>query len=191
MVHFEGVFKPSEELLIADIIQENGLFYAEHEMKFDLYKNFGFGRIINEKLLLSCYEAEYLSLLYKLMNAPNIEGNVWQVISSDSSFIIRYAVYHYFRSKLWIVRDGTGFGFDFVLYPDHPNEAHSKYCVKIISSMDEFEKRAILTTRVTWNVKKEVMFVIVDIPSDVNIENSDCLSSITITPFTTNRETLK
>lgn len=37
-------------------------------------------------------------------------------LESDNPFIVRYVVYHYFRSQGWVVKDGLKYGTDFMLY---------------------------------------------------------------------------
>lgn len=37
-------------------------------------------------------------------------------LEPDNPFIVRYVVYHYFRSQGWVVKDGLKYGTDFMLY---------------------------------------------------------------------------
>lgn len=49
----------------------------------------------------------------------------------DLDFPHKYAVYHHFRSKGWVVKDGCKFGADFLLYKDGPPFYHASYSVCI------------------------------------------------------------
>jgi tRNA-splicing endonuclease subunit Sen2 len=55
-------------------------------------------------------------------------------IASDSPFLLRYAVYHHFRSLGWVVRHGIKFACDFLLYQRGPVFAHAKFAVVIVPS---------------------------------------------------------
>ena len=55
-------------------------------------------------------------------------------------FAIRYAVYHYYRSKGWIVRCGVKFGTDYVLYQKGPVFRHAEYSVLILPQWIESQK---------------------------------------------------
>jgi len=60
---------------------------------------------------------------------------MWDVFSSEyptqNYFAARYAVYHHFRSKGWVVRPGVKFGADFLLYKDGPVYYHASYSVLV------------------------------------------------------------
>ncbi|CDW54295.1 tRNA int endo and ACPS and Lactamase B domain con taining protein [Trichuris trichiura] len=49
--------------------------------------------------------------------------------SMRPNFSSLYAVYFHFRSKNWIVAQGTNYGVDYVLYPNLPSIVHSSYLV--------------------------------------------------------------
>ncbi|KHJ40193.1 tRNA intron endonuclease, catalytic protein [Trichuris suis] len=51
--------------------------------------------------------------------------------SMRPNFSSLYAVYFHFRSKNWIIAQGTNYGVDYVLYPDLPSVVHSSYLVVI------------------------------------------------------------
>ena len=51
------------------------------------------------------------------------------------NFCENYAVYHYFRSKGWVVKDGTKFGVNFLLYQEGPAFYHAQYSVKIATEV--------------------------------------------------------
>ncbi|KAF9102955.1 tRNA splicing endonuclease subunit sen2, partial [Mortierella sp. AM989] len=60
-------------------------------------------------------------------------------ISANNPFIVRYVVYHYYRSQGWIVKDGLKYGTDFLLYQRGLVFGHSQYAVRVIphSSQDK------------------------------------------------------
>ncbi|KAG0227811.1 hypothetical protein B0O80DRAFT_118960 [Mortierella sp. GBAus27b] len=53
-------------------------------------------------------------------------------INPNNPFIIRYVVYHYYRSQGWIVKDGLKYGTDFLLYKKGLVFGHSQYAVKVV-----------------------------------------------------------
>ncbi|KAK9711810.1 tRNA splicing endonuclease subunit sen2, variant 3 [Basidiobolus ranarum] len=44
----------------------------------------------------------------------------------DNEFIVNYAVYHYYRSRGWVVKNGIKYGTDYVLYRKGPIFHHSE-----------------------------------------------------------------
>ena len=61
----------------------------------------------------------------------------------DECFITKYAAYFYFRSKGFVVKNGTKFGSDFVLYTRNPMYVHSNYSVLLIKRPADDERRAL------------------------------------------------
>ncbi|KAJ1910702.1 tRNA splicing endonuclease subunit sen2 [Tieghemiomyces parasiticus] len=51
-------------------------------------------------------------------------------------FVARYAVYHYYRSRGWVVRSGLKFACDYVLYQHGPARQHSLYTVTVLPATD-------------------------------------------------------
>ena len=49
-----------------------------------------------------------------------------------ADFAHQYAVYHHFRAKGYVVKEGTKFGGDFLLYKEGPPFYHALYCVRIM-----------------------------------------------------------
>ena len=61
---------------------------------------------------------------------------LWRRFNSlIENFCENYAVYHYFRSKGWVVKDGTKFGVNFLLYQEGPAYYHAQYSVKIATEV--------------------------------------------------------
>ncbi|ORY06628.1 tRNA-intron endonuclease catalytic domain-like protein [Basidiobolus meristosporus CBS 931.73] len=50
----------------------------------------------------------------------------------DNEFVVNYAVYHYYRSRGWVVKNGVKYGTDYVLYRKGPVFHHSEYAVIIV-----------------------------------------------------------
>ena len=91
-------------------------------------------------LRLELYEAFFLSygLGCLLVNDCDREyeqmsiDDMWNKFCNvDSDFPHQYAVYHHFRSKGWVVKNGCKFGADFLLYKDGPPFYHASYSVWI------------------------------------------------------------
>ncbi|KAF9691364.1 hypothetical protein EKO04_010846 [Ascochyta lentis] len=57
-----------------------------------------------------------------------------QQIAPDNSFILKYVVYHHFRSLGWVVRPGIKFAVDYLLYLRGPAFHHAEFGVQIIPS---------------------------------------------------------
>nr|AEB54652.1 tRNA_splicing nuclease 2 [Procambarus clarkii] len=58
--------------------------------------------------------------------------SLWSTFTDDDpKFPIKYAVYHHYRTKGWVVKSGLKFGADWVLYPVGPPFYHSQYTIMI------------------------------------------------------------
>lgn len=55
-------------------------------------------------------------------------------IAPDNQFILRYVVYHHFRSLGWVVRPGIKFAVDFLLYLRGPAFHHAEFAIMIVPS---------------------------------------------------------
>jgi tRNA-splicing endonuclease subunit Sen2 len=104
-------------------------------------------------------------------------------ISPDDPFMLSYAVYHHFRSLGWVVRGGTKFSVDYLLYNRGPVFTHAEFAILIFPSYSDplwsadpskkeyvgkMEKRRWswlnCINRVNSQVKKTLVLVYVDIP---------------------------
>lgn len=147
-----------------------------------LFEQFGFGRFLGPYLVLTPYETYFLFLLKDDIGF-NDKQQLWELCCSlcgKNVFPIKYAVYHYYRCMLWVVRDGSLFGSDFVMYCDHQELVHSSYIVSIVDDWEDIHGVARELSRVAWNVKKTVVLVRVKRDSDLNLNNPDCLSKMEI-----------
>lgn len=61
------------------------------------------------------------------------------LIAQNERFPLRYAAYHHFRHKGWVVRPGSTMGVDFLLYKDGPPFTHSSFMVLIRTNEDDLE----------------------------------------------------
>lgn len=55
-------------------------------------------------------------------------------IAPDNAFLLKYVVYHHFRSLGWVVRPGIKFAVDYLLYLRGPAFHHAEFGVQIIPS---------------------------------------------------------
>ena len=105
------------------------------------------------------------------------------VTATDDPFMLSYVVYHHFRSLGWVVRGGTKFGVDYLLYNRGPVFSHAEFAVTILPSYSDpawskdAETRDYVSrrekkrwswlhcvNRVNVQVKKTLLLVYVDIP---------------------------
>jgi tRNA-splicing endonuclease subunit Sen2 len=84
-------------------------------------------------------EAEALKLqnaLQQLHNGSGIAPSMSSIpsVEPDNSFILRYVVFHHFRSLGWVVRPGIKFAVDYLLYLRGPAFHHAEFAIMIIPS---------------------------------------------------------
>lgn len=58
-------------------------------------------------------------------------------IAPDNPFILKYVVYHHFRSLGWVVRPGIKFAVDYLLYIRGPAFTHAEFAIVIIPSYSD------------------------------------------------------
>lgn len=185
-----GKFMPTDPLPRLDIKKLYSFFIIPDDCEGQkiIFNHFGFGRKQGNIFILSPYEVLFLSQLQKDPNMISIENKndineLWQYCCSlfgPSIFPIQYAIYHYFRCRYWVVRDGSIYGFLFVLYSDHPDVVHSKYTVQMIEDWNEVLLIAPSITRINWGVRKKALLVRVIVPSESDLKNPDCISTFVI-----------
>lgn len=106
--------------------------------------------------------------------------NMWVKFCQVSDYFpIKYAVYHHFRSKGWVVKDGCKFGADFLLYKDGPPFYHASYsvwirrltantdniCTKKLPDLDWTSLSGL--NRVTESASKEILIVDISEPDNL------------------------
>ncbi|KAF7395612.1 hypothetical protein HZH68_009662 [Vespula germanica] len=124
-------------------------------------------------------------------------NNAWLYFSKeDTNFVQKYVVYHYFRSKGWVVKPGLKYGGDFLLYKEGPPFYHASYIV-IIDVVDA-DLLTIIPSKsirkMTWSnlfgldrlsesAAKEILFAQVLWPSSISL-NSGPSSPCMLSEFT-------
>ena len=75
-----------------------------------------------------------LVTLYQLcMDSPlHISSPSVTSIRPDNPFLLSYIVYHHFRSLGWVVKNGTKFCVDYLLYKRGPVFSHAEFAVLVI-----------------------------------------------------------
>ena len=177
-----GKFNPGQELPPFKTEKHGALFcVTEHEPSDILFRTFCFGKFSAGLLVLSPYEVFFINCIDP-RSGTNL-SNLWLECSrlcAPGVFATRYAVYHFYRCNLWVVRDGSTFGGDFVLYSDHPDVVHSKFIVIVLDTWDNKDQDLIMASRVGWSVKKEVIFVRVFVPDNADLSSPECLQQLVI-----------
>lgn len=111
----------------------------------------------------------------------------------DDQFLLKYVVYHHFRSLGWVVRPGVKFSVDYLLYFRGPVFSHAEFAVMIVPSYTHpywstdrgAEQRRIkepdqkdwwwlhCVNRVQSQVLKTLVLVYVDVPPPAEEWNGD------------------
>jgi tRNA splicing endonuclease len=180
-----GAFTPQATLPSIEITEYGSLFIIPEtcESRDSLFNKFVFGQKINNLLVLSPYEIFFLVMIQAEIHPQLDVQELWTRFSTlfaPGVFARNYAVYHYYRCALWVVRDGTVFGAHFMLYPDHPDIVHSQYAVVILDDWENRDQESVLASRIGWSVKKETIFVRVVIPEDADLTTPACLQTLEV-----------
>jgi tRNA-splicing endonuclease subunit Sen2 len=109
----------------------------------------------------------------------------------DSIFMLSYVAYHHFRSLGWVVRAGTKFGVDFLLYNRGPVFSHAEFGIMIMPSYSHTywqteqgkEERRVKEQKDWWwlhcvnrvqsQVKKSLVLCYVEVPPPFEGEVKD------------------
>ncbi|PVH77081.1 hypothetical protein DL98DRAFT_517516 [Cadophora sp. DSE1049] len=110
-------------------------------------------------------------------------------LSPDDPFMINYVVYHHFRSLGWVLRSGTKFSVDYMLYTRGPVFTHAEFAILVLPSytdpywrsnpfLENYVKGKEQRTwawlscinRVITQVKKTLILTYVDVPKPVDVE---------------------
>lgn len=150
------------------------------------------------------------AFLYENKTIKEMSEFLWNSFCEyDINFPITYAVYHYYRSRCWVVKCGLKFGCDFLLYKESIESYHSSYCVHIVDVTSRNESHQILSNpsinrtcknweefflinRIANQVNKEVILCIVEIIPCIDGQYNDIqsyLQSIKITELFVQRFT--
>ncbi|XP_045451138.1 tRNA-splicing endonuclease subunit Sen2 [Melitaea cinxia] len=153
--------------------------------------------LLQEKLMLSLEEAFFLQYglgCLQIINNDNKIQNIeecWKIFSeNDQHFVEKYVVYHYFRSKGYVVKPGIKFGGDYLLYKDSPEVNHSEYIIVINFGNDVSNWISLLGhVRMATTTLKEVMIVEVLKSSKENIKLPRDLSEFSVRELIISRKT--
>ncbi|CAK9800023.1 tRNA-splicing endonuclease subunit Sen2 [Anthophora quadrimaculata] len=115
---------------------------------------------VQETLYLTFEETFFLLYGIGCLNLIDFDGNLldvdhaWHLFcKTDQNFIPKYVVYHYFRSKGWVVKPGLKYGGDFLLYKQGPPFYHASYIV-VIDTVDGdslIRNETKCMHKLTWN----------------------------------------
>lgn len=133
-------------------------------------------------LRLFCQHAEFSPKENLSFDDSLSHGGVAR-IAPDNIFLLKYVALHHFRSLGWVVRPGTKFGCDYLLYLRGPAFHHAEFAVMIIPSYShpywsETPERTAATTkkahrdwwwlhrlnRVQTQARKTLMLVYIEVP---------------------------
>ncbi len=162
------------------VIQDREHLQLTMEEAFFLSYGLGVLTIYDPKSKAPILTKDVLSLFRQHSYFPPQET---RNISPDDPFMVSYVVYHHFRSLGWVVRGGTKFSVDYLLYNRGPVFSHAEFAIIIFPSYSNpswsadaskrehvarMEKRRWswlhCISRVNSQVKKTLVLVYVDIP---------------------------
>ncbi|XP_076627017.1 tRNA splicing endonuclease subunit 2 isoform X1 [Colletes latitarsis] len=159
---------------------------------------------VQETLHLTFEETFFLLYGLGCLNLIDFDGNLLDIDSAwnlfckvDKNFVQKYVVYHYFRSKGWVVKPGLKYGGDFLLYKQGPPFYHASYIVivDVLDSDSLIRNENKSMHKSTWNnllgldrlsetAAKEILFAQVLWPSSVshtsNMFNVEILSEFSV-----------
>lgn len=169
-----------EEMVIED--QEH--FQLTMEEAFFLSYGLGALTVLDPVTKSGISNQDLFSLFRKSSYFPPVSN---PSLSTDDPFLINYVVYHHFRSLGWVVRGGTKFSVDYLLYNRGPVFSHAEFAVLILPSYSDpywssgpFLQNYVkgkqerswswmhCINRVITQVKKTLILVYVDIPAPVD-----------------------
>ncbi|PWN38225.1 uncharacterized protein FA14DRAFT_119851 [Meira miltonrushii] len=116
---FHEVFFLAGMLGILDVVDENGaVIPLQHLYAIFLSSCLPAGHRIHSPL--------HTSTMEKIMP----QSELWA--RADNPFLIQYVAYHHFRSLGWVVRTGTKFCVDWLLYKKGPAFSHAEFAVVVL-----------------------------------------------------------
>lgn len=143
---------------------------------------------ISDKLFLSLQEAFYVHFVEDCLHIFDEENSLlsteqcWDLFQKvDKNFIEKYVVYHYYKSKDYIIKTGVKFGGDYLLYKGKPNEVHADYIVVIKYKKEVYNLSWISVLahiRTATTTLKELL--VVEVVEDGNKQNIFDLSKYTV-----------
>ncbi|XP_032680622.1 tRNA-splicing endonuclease subunit Sen2 [Odontomachus brunneus] len=159
---------------------------------------------IREALHLTFEETFFLMFGLGCLQVIHFDGslfdinNAWLYFCKEKTdFLQKYVVYHYYRSKGWVVKPGIKYGGDFLLYKEGPPFYHASYIVivEVVDADSLILDPTVSTRSVTWtnlfglerlseSAAKEILFAQVLWPSsvsqDISMTSPEILSEFTV-----------
>ncbi|KAF1936897.1 hypothetical protein EJ02DRAFT_470096 [Clathrospora elynae] len=80
------------------------------------------------------YSIQHLMRLYCAHAVSTSKITEETLIEPDNPFLLKYVVYHHFRSLGWVVRSGVKFAVDYLLYIRGPAFTHAEFAIMIVPS---------------------------------------------------------
>ncbi|KAI9775088.1 MAG: hypothetical protein M1835_005940 [Candelina submexicana] len=189
-----GVFQSRFDLSLesdtgftGDIVNQEHLQLTLEEAFFLVY-GLGILEVVDEETRESISVPSLLSLSRTYSYFPPCPPSRLQ---PDDPFLLSYVVYHHFRSLGWVVRPGTKFAVDYLLYNRGPVFAHAEFAVVIVPAYSDQHWSATkarqlevakevrkewwwlhCVNRVQSQVQKSLILVFVDVPCPENPKQS-------------------
>ncbi|KAF7880350.1 uncharacterized protein EAF02_007196 [Botrytis sinoallii] len=166
------------------VIEDQEHFQLTMEEAFFLSYGLGALTVLDPVTKFALSNQDLFSLFRKSSYFPPTSN---PSLSTDDPFLVNYVVYHHFRSLGWVVRGGTKFSVDYLLYNRGPVFSHAEFAVLILPSYSDpywssgpFLQNYVkgkqerswpwmhCINRVITQVKKTLILVYVDIPAPVD-----------------------
>ncbi|KAH0564061.1 tRNA-splicing endonuclease subunit Sen2 [Cotesia glomerata] len=196
-------FSPSPTEEIEEVDADETLVLPDSDSDTENYLNNVNPRVetggfpLAETLLLSFEETFFLMFGLGCLQLMDYQDKVisiadaWTHFNQDKLFLPRYIVYHYFRSKGWVVKSGLKYGSDFMLYKQGPPYYHASYLV-VVETVDAdtlIRDDSRCTRKMDWKnlyelnrlcevTAKELLIAQVLWPSSVSLTNPVPLESL-------------
>lgn len=156
---------------------------------------------VSDATVLTLHEAFFLTYALGCLDILSGESSImslnscWSAFrnyhlkSNEIEFAIEYAVYHFLRSRGWIVKMGDNYGTNFLLYKEGPSVDHAKYAALIIHERNSTQStphkwESLLTFhRVIQSVSKDLLLVYVMAPDkpETIFDSPNCITNMKIT----------
>ncbi|KAL5383701.1 hypothetical protein DPSP01_005805 [Paraphaeosphaeria sporulosa] len=142
-------------------------------------------------LRLICAHSDFMSSGEPVSTAALLNNPASYPIEPDNSFMLKYVVFHHFRSLGWVVRPGIKFACDYLLYLRGPAFTHAEFAIMIIPAYSDpywsaTSERVVACkkkaqrdwwwlhrlNRVQTQVHKTLLLVYVEVPPPWDVSNT-------------------
>lgn len=166
----------SKELALDEPVQNEEHLQLSLEEAFFLTYSLGVLEVVAARTKKTVEPLQLFQLCRSLSYFP--PSSALQV-RPDDPFLLKYVVYHHFRSLGWVVRDGVKFSVDYMIYNRGPVFSHAEFAVQIVPSYSDpywkgQEKKEMspwwwlhCVNRVQSQVLKTLVLVYVEVPSPI------------------------